>query len=82
MHSGLRVGTWGIVFSLKQQSKGIINNCFARLKFLLFIHLLAFMFISYGQMSVHMEVNGQYAMHHRKIWDIYPLQCLLVALLI
>lgn len=76
------LGTWGIVFSLKQRSKGIINNCFARLKFLLFIHLLALMFISYGRISVHMEVNSQYAMHHRNIWDIDPLQGPLVALLI
>lgn len=58
------------MFSLKQQSKGIINNCFARLNFLLFIHLLTLMFISYGRISVHMEVNGYYAMHHINIWDI------------
>lgn len=32
-------------------SKGMINSCLGRLKFLLVIHLLALMFISYGQIS-------------------------------
>lgn len=67
MHSELPTCTSGIMFSLKQQSKGIINNFFACLKFQLFIHLLALMFISYGQTSVHMEVSSHYAMHHMHI---------------
>lgn len=70
MHPELLICTSGIMFSLRQQSEGMINNCLARLISRLFIHLLALMFISYGQISVYMELNTHYAMHNMHIWEI------------
>lgn len=76
MHPELLICTSGIMFSLRQQSKGIINNCLARLISLLFIHLLALMFISYGQISVYIWNWTPIMQCITCIYGKYPLYCL------